>query len=803
MSSLTQSTNKVTFYIDVSGSVGQFKNYWDKVNTVYLEHKENKRVGKIFIWDSGIQEITCVKLESMIREKKGYGGTDPSNIATSLIKNKINSDIIIFTDGNVYDREVQQTDKLLAEYQLDNVKCYIIGNNTINMSVTCPFTRNNNSQVYSQKNINSELLLTSYNKLDPLLFNTLDRISLDTFNEKYDLLEDAIISRNMGKSGDLQMKEKLLSLKKHLSQELANSNNSHDFGDLIRTELTNQNFKAALVIAKNMTNKYFESDIGSEIDKKINYLVSLCGDLRGKYSINSIKSNRINFASNVKVEESTTVEIDVTDLVSKPVECPIIMDTDVPQIMINKCEPILANLDKSIVDDITTCPLRILNYPEVVEKLRLVVAQWTGIKINDHLKLNPFTKSELLGTIPLGKCKQHIDCGNYTISKLFTAGKLLGNLNLYWAVIWYLIKQDKWEYLSDIKEQASEHLVYRLQSSNTFASLTGLSQYVITKVPSDIAVWYCVNSCLLDQPTNKDTCRMHAFNLDPMIEMLHELNYPIHPKTLQHIKRVKVLLSMLSLCKKSEINFRNKMTCLVQNGIKINHDKIHPDVRRLENFIEWIPTDGPASQEQINEILSSFPDIFSQLSINELVGISKLVNPNKSASDIKLSCNWVPITVEPVINWISYGLNPWTHAGVKICPSTFRPYYNIIYEKSVVSWETKVVKTVGPMNNIFSGCKKLIDFFYKYNKFPNLDMFLLFCYNRYEEKFEIGTLPYVIKDIILEIFDYYKPIFEIIKKEKLNADKIKRKFTESCSIRNRIKLEKEYLKDNNISLSSI
>ena len=48
---------------------------------------------------------------------------------------------------------------------------------------------------------------------------------------------------------------------------------------------------------------------------------------------------------------------------------------DVPQILVDECQPILANLDKSVTDDIISCPLRILNYPEVVDKLKKSISR--------------------------------------------------------------------------------------------------------------------------------------------------------------------------------------------------------------------------------------------------------------------------------------------------------------------------------------------------------------------------------------------------------------------------------------------
>lgn len=75
-----------------------------------------------------------------------------------------------------------------------------------------------------------------------------------------------------------------------------------------------------------------------------------------------------------------------------------------------------------------------------------------GIKahFDKNLLKNPFTQNRLLGGIPLGTHKSHVTVGNYTIAKLISGGKILGNLNMYYAVIWHLIKEGSIEYLKDI-----------------------------------------------------------------------------------------------------------------------------------------------------------------------------------------------------------------------------------------------------------------------------------------------------------------------------------------------------------------
>jgi hypothetical protein len=105
----------------------------------------------------------------------------------------------------------------------------------------------------------------------------------------------------------------------------------------------------------------------------------------------------------------------------------------------------LLGVEKSIVDDIAACPLRLLNYPELKAKLKARLSNFVGvmgIKANfkQDLYKNPFTQNRLLGGIPLGTHKSHVKVGNFTLAKLISGGKIIGNMNLYYSLIWHLIK---------------------------------------------------------------------------------------------------------------------------------------------------------------------------------------------------------------------------------------------------------------------------------------------------------------------------------------------------------------------------
>lgn len=782
-----------SLFIDISGSVGGFTEYWRQVANYYANNQSS--IGSIYLWDSNIKLSNQTELLDLINKKRGFGGTNPELIAQTIVTKNIKSNIVIFTDGEVSDHNVAQADSILSQNPIDKVECYIISGSTPNLSVSCPFTRDNESQTYYKGPYDPYFRVQRNSAQDLELIKNLDSINLETFNEKYSSIESILIARNMGRTGDSNTKELLLKLKKNLVKELASQATSKsNFGLDMREQLKLGNFDSALDIARTMTTQYFGSDIGMEIEKKIGYLVSLCGDLRGQYSIDSIRSNRMIRADKASIETSAVVDIEVNDLITKPVECPIIMDWDVPQIMIlDLGEPVLANLDKNIVDDIANCPLRILNYPEVVAKLSKSISHWTGTKINEYLEVNPFTKQKLIGTIPLGGCSQHVKCGDYTMSRLFSSGKILGNINLYYGVIWHLIKSGKFEYLDDIKEQTTEHLKYRLTNSNTNASMCGLPQFVLTKVPTDVAIWYCINSCMLNQPTDRDTIRFHLFNLKPMLDIMKEFGYPISEQTIKQINRVRVLMSMLSVVKKNELEFKNTIRCLNQNAIQIDVNKIPKKVRQTEKVVEWIPIDGPASEFQVQQILDSFPKFYRNLSVDELVGLASMVHPSKSASDIKLETSWSPPNTNPVINWI-YGLKEMEPFYLPICPSTFRPYYMVKDGSNTVTWVEMAEKLNGPLNKQCSTYRKFIDYFMKYEEFANFESFVTFCFNRYSNKFGSSTtLPYQIQQFYLDVVESYRPILQLIKEKSMNSTQIIKVLNDSCSIVSRLKLEQTKL----------
>lgn len=736
-------------FVDNSGSVGGSLNYWGTVDRIITTYA--KDISHYYLWNSNCGLVTLKDMEKSIATKQGTGGTSPEFVATEIV-NKRFKNIILVTDGEVGDHSVKTCDETFDkaaknEFKIHKSICYIIssGSGQVNMSVTCPFSRSFDSQVFTKRKDEELKALVQYTAEDYKILDTLEEITMENFEAKYDMIEGLIIALNMGKEGNIPLKNQLVSMKNRLVKELAKSKSKEDdYSTQIRAHLEEKNFKGAIEVAALMSKAYFSDDMTTDLEKKISHLINLCGDLRGKYDIGQIKSNKMATAMVAKSGElDKTVEIQ--DLSKTPIECPIILDEDVPQILIDECEPFLLGVEKNIVDDIAACPLRILNYPEIKAKFKAAISTYTGTKYCDKLLKNPFTQNRLLGAIPLGTHKSHVTVGNYTIAKLVSGGKILGNLNMYYAVIWYLISEGEIEYLNPIKENATEHLLYRLRNSQTFAGMCGLSQFVTTLVSTDVAVWYCVNSGYLNQPTDRDTFRFHFYNIEPMIKMVRALGYPIDDGLKGHLYRTKALLNLLSKFKKLSTNekksFKLLFKGLYQKGFFIDSTKVSERFKECEVCTDFIPVDGEATEEQIKLIRERLPKYCNGLTNEEIYHISTLLDAQKSASDIFLDYNiQVPALPKAQVNWC-YGVNQEDKSYVEFNPKTLRPFYRVKGEK----WDECAKKTfnVADINELFKGCKYIENYVIKYEKLPEVIELILFYYNRYVEAGKKETLPYL------------------------------------------------------------
>lgn len=782
-----------TLGLDVSGSTYNNEDYWLTVHNIYKEYN----ITKIIIWNHESYIIDSTKLLYIIENKIGSGTTSIYSFALKLIDQNIKDNIILITDGQVPLNQVSITDELFdsKNFKINNILCFILHEGVYDYSVVAPFRRNNINSIYekctSMYNKTELKLSQSITEDTKLLIDNIDTITLDTFKTNFTEIENCIIAQTMGK-GNNTIKLKLLELRKKIVKELSEISSISD--DIILNSLEENKDKPFDSITYEpwtkvieIASSYDNNKYGSLIENNINRLISYC-DNKNILNINALKS--INRLDNAQLSKQEIIQ-DIVENDNFTDICPISLDNDNIVIMIYEDKSIFSSLTKNQIEFISNNPLNILNMPLVIEQIKNRIGHSIGLKtlknMNDKLMdFNPFNRKKIIGCISFENDIQNIKYSNYIIRSLFSNGKIIGNITFYYTVLYFIIKNI--DFIDEsVKELSTNHLIYRYKNTKTFMSCCGLSNYITTKVNVASAIFYIVNSGLLNLGKTENILRYHLSCIQHMIEILKILNYPINNEALKHIDYQIALSELLKKCKEYK-HFNLLINGLYKNMIKLN--KYVDNNYLIENDLPpYIQIDGKASEEQINEILDLLPPICKKITINEIVTLSNMVSPNLSLGDITLNIKLDIINIYEQTIW-NYTLAD-NFEPIKICLSTGRPFYNIKDQ----SWIDINKSIVGiHLSKQFNGYKYALEYILKYNNFPTKFEYLIYCSKKHL------ILPKQIEyfyDIINKSYEKFNEFYDINNLEKLygpnnNFTNIKFKLIiNSCAINKRIILEQQ------------
>jgi len=736
-------TNTI-IYIDISGSVTDFLNYWNKVDEIVSLNKD----AFFFVWDTEIKEISYKEILIYIQNKKGYGGTKISSVASSIInKNFSDKNIIIITDGEVSAGDVKSSEFILKDFNIKDVECHIIKSyvysDDIDISVPLAFMRNNTSKLYYTNPENITKLIKNINKDD---YKLLENITLENLMTNFDMFYDLINITNMGKSGLPYIKQKLLKFRTDFIK-LSNENLKSINGNTIQSELKNGNYTNAITMIKKIEDIFINQNEYSPITK-FNKLLALCDDRTNSGFALNQKIANAKQSEDIIPDEATEEE-----LIKYNFEDPVMLDLDVPQLVIIKSSEKLFNTDKDFKNFIEN-PLNIINNEEIKKRIAKRFGHCIGIKLTNKCIIDPFTRAEIIGTIPLTTSnEQHNEVGSNTLFKLFTNSKKMGNPNLYYVILWQiLVVENRCEYLNEYYDYITNHLKFRLSKATTYISLCGLPDFNRTIVPIDVAMYYIING----PEINNNILRKHIFNIDVILNIIMNVfKYEVKPEIIKHINLERTLLSMLSLIKKNPVIFKRKIKCLINSHI------IADD--------EYIPVDNIATEKDINEIMKTFPDYYNSHKYNELVYLSTLVNSNYSASNCNIQYNKeIKYDIEFKNDWsdkyIISTINP-----LEISLKTFRIVYNPNWKELALN------DNFVSVDNQISAYNDYIKFYIKFQHFPTFNEFAKYIYNKYKK-----ALHKDFNNIYIEVSTSYNKVREYIKNNNLTYEDVKKIILDSC-----------------------
>jgi hypothetical protein len=258
-----------------------------------------------------------------------------------------------------------------------------------------------------------------------------------------------------------------------------------------------------------------------------------------------------------------------------------------------------------------------------------------AIELGKPIEFSPITRRPVLGFIPLGVHPSHIKSTNSTLASLFGGGKLLGNSDFWFAVMYFLIIQGKISYAKEeMTTFFTNRMLFRLKNSISSASLTGLSGYVQSKMRLDAAVYFTLCSSLFLPPPEPayDTLRYHLLHVNELLALADLAKLKIPSVLIKHIHRTQLTFQLLNMSKKPNGKriLANIQRALYQNSIPINSDNIGADLlEKNDNDIykypqftlPFVPIDGPAKEENIVIAINLLPPLAKIFSVIEIYNL--------------------------------------------------------------------------------------------------------------------------------------------------------------------------------------
>ena len=721
-------------------------------------------------WDNDYRLISKIDLEIINKNKEGFGGTSPASLFKYIKDIGFKGNLIFISDGQISDTCAQQCSEILSDWKFKNVYIHLIyTGGAINESVSCALTRGSPHEIKIYKESYTSPETITVTDRDFISVYNIDSIStIDEFLRQKETLKNVLVSINMGTSGNKILHQKLVALKIRLVKSESKKFVSTTDNPISRLVDSFKLSEPSINELDNVWKLYYKMEDVVEDDndwkKTLDRFISWCsGSLLSVYDRNKISNRQAKAvvqpvipSENVAIIEETLTDIKLT--------CPITLSESSNMIILMKKNgsSIFADLPANVTDSLINCPLNALRSRDILMYIKSLLDCVISIEAYKDLidygisDKSPLTRDEIFGGLCLGKDNSHVQATNSTLRHVLTGGKSLGNIDLWFTIIYFIVERGHAEHLKDYLPMIKEHLQYRLLNSKSYMCLSGLPTYPVYSVPLGLAMWCSVMATtsslsLIKDPKN-DPLRLHLSYAFDIIKLLNIININVPDKLVKHINRLKTFRNFLLEVKKGKdqcAKLKNLINALFYNAI--------------ETSDMWILIDGKPSDMQISKVRSQLPSVCKDLSITEINDMLDLCNANKAEADIYIPYDY---TIKPYIktstkNW-TFGTNIPYHK-VDISPKTCRPFYNISDNGFHKIWLDKAIEVYG--YTLFS----TNNFFGKYvlenKKYPTKSEFLnyLFIYHFTREK---KTLPICVQQFVDEVFLDYKEILDNINPEE-------------------------------------
>lgn len=748
--------------IDNSGSTAGHHNYWNKVKEIvntHVDHANPKPSNVIYyLWSNYCHNVSHANVMTNINRRHGQGGTCPAVFVYSMPSHT--QKLVLITDGQIDQGNVADADRRLADKKIDDVEIHFLNTGgPINLSVAAPFIRNSRYQIYDD----SELFDNGVEQVAIDLkkyYNNLDLF----FQESEELLK--MITRvTMGRE-NVQLRHDLLDLQKNLMSQISKQNSVTiaDQFDILRHAISDPNLNTALTYLVNLLNTSNNTNLNNNPAKKLEHIIrimtSQCEN-QCNFQFDLLQPGRLTRSLAVNNVKPAIEEIPKTSTYT--FECPVLLDSDEPVLLISQGPAIFDGLDKSDLEYIISYPFSLLSNPDLVQKIKNRIDHVLGFKaahaiVNSRQNVSPFTRQPLVTFMTFDisvdanqeSIKQHLSANKYTLANIFFGQKLVGRPDI-WLTILYLVVS-KIEYLDQtLKDNFKAYLIKRITKSLTNITLTGLPVEPMLKAPIDIAIWYSIVSENLSFINNHwslteykaenliaETNRLRSMlsSVPPLCEILDLLGYNYNKDyTMQRLRLYRAFAWMMREENSGPRNFdkqplwRAKLRALVQNHLLVDDYIIFLEGRSSNtSLIESMLPNFNLTQTELFQLATL---------VNNKVSVGNIIIPRKLSGDkLKISDKFYGYKANCVIG------------KTKISPDTFRPY---VYDRKLkVEWRKAAELANGPLDKQISLYAYFLEYIVRKNAYPTKNQLLIYVAKR-----EARPLPTQIMDFIDSLWVNY------------------------------------------------
>ena len=230
---------KTLFAIDNSGSVHKKLIYFNKIKEIFSKFFNEERGDTFYTWSNRFKKLKYEEIFNFINKMEGNGSTCSNLIAEiSKIENN-NCDnkfehLIIISDGEVDQSEVDKSDKKFEEYKLQfsHVSTFLVNTGgNINESVGCPYSRNCPGFTYLIDSRGNQIVKASLYPKDLDTFKNLNNIkSYYEFESIFDSIYRVFRAKCLEKNLQSNLKNKFEEFKKNINPP---KNKINSFNDMV------------------------------------------------------------------------------------------------------------------------------------------------------------------------------------------------------------------------------------------------------------------------------------------------------------------------------------------------------------------------------------------------------------------------------------------------------------------------------------------------------------------------------------------------------------------------------------------